>query len=136
MLKSLLNKIFSRPLTQEGFAKKFIESARKAGFDEVMDFQASEFRIRHNNGSYFNLHNAFRDYQNGDKAQKTGILNGYVSTLMESGRKRERLSTMSKPSCARLFETLACLRKFGWSTSDMVATSRTMSFIGPWAAIV
>ncbi|WP_249582367.1 DUF1444 family protein [Pseudomonas viridiflava] len=84
MLQSLLDKILGRPMTQEKFAQKFIEAARKAGYSKAMDFQASEFRVLHNNGSYFNLHNAFRDYQNGDKTQKAAILSGYVSTLLVS----------------------------------------------------
>ncbi len=111
MLQSLLDKIFSRPLTQEGFAKKFIESARKAGYSEAMDFQAGEFRIRHNNGSYFNLHNAFRDYQNGDKAEKVAILNGYVSTLLVSGQKKETVFEDVKAQLRPVIRNLAMLEE-------------------------
>jgi uncharacterized protein YtpQ (UPF0354 family) len=87
MLISLIDKIFNRPLTQDAFAKKFIDSARKAGVGETLVFEKNDFRVRHGNGSYFNLHNAFRDYQNADKAQKAAALNGYVSTLLEAGQR-------------------------------------------------
>jgi uncharacterized protein YtpQ (UPF0354 family) len=87
MLVSLLDKIFNRPLTEEAFAKKFIDSARQSGYSETLVFEKNEFRVRHGNGSYFNLHNAFRDYQNADKAQKAAALNGYVSTLLEAGQR-------------------------------------------------
>ncbi|MGB3127624.1 MAG: DUF1444 family protein [Pseudomonas sp.] len=111
MLQSLLDKIFSRPLTQEGFAKKFIESARKAGYSEAMDFQASEFRIRHNNGSYFNLHNAFHDYQNGDKTQKVAILNGYVSTLLVPGQRTGTVFENVKAQLRPVIRNLAMLEE-------------------------
>ncbi|MCM2459116.1 DUF1444 family protein [Pseudomonas sp. CG7] len=111
MLQSLLDKILSRPLTQEGFAKKFIESARKAGYSEAMDFQTSEFRIRHNNGSYFNLHNAFRDYQNGDKTQKVAILNGYVSTLLASGQRTGTVFENVKAHLRPVIRNLAMLEE-------------------------
>ncbi|WP_338512778.1 hypothetical protein VRB44_14215 [Pseudomonas trivialis] len=111
MLFSLLDKFFNRPLTDEAFAKKFMDSTRKAGFSENLNFEKNEFRIRHGDGSYFNLHNAFRDYQNADKAQKSAVLTGYVSTLLEAGRKTETVFDNVKALLRPVIRNLAMLEE-------------------------
>lgn len=111
MLFSLLDKFFNRPLTDEAFAKKFMDSTRKAGFSENLNFEKNEFRIRHGDGSYFNLHNAFRDYQNADKAQKSAVLTGYVSTLLEAGRKTETVFDNVKAQLRPVIRNLAMLEE-------------------------
>ncbi|KAF2410995.1 hypothetical protein PSAN_34290 [Pseudomonas antarctica] len=82
MFGSLLNTLFNRPLTEDAFAEKFIKAARDAGFSEPLEYVPKEFRLKHGDGGYFNLHNAFSDYQSADKAHKSDVLKGYVSTLL------------------------------------------------------
>ena len=86
MFGTLLDKLFSRPLTEDTFADKFIKTAREAGFSEPVEYVPNEFRLKHGDGGHFNLHNAFRDYQNADKPNKAGVLDGYVSTLLSYKR--------------------------------------------------
>ncbi|WP_017904541.1 DUF1444 family protein [Pseudomonas asplenii] len=87
MFGTLLGKLFNRPLTEEGFAQKFIQAVRQAGYGGNLEYVADEFRLLHGDGGYFNLHNAFRDYQKADKPQKAAVLNGYVATLLSSKNK-------------------------------------------------
>ncbi|MGR3890483.1 DUF1444 family protein [Pseudomonas sp. 1152_12] len=82
MFGSLLDKLFTRPLTEDAFAEKVIKAAREAGFSEPLEYVPKEFRLKHGDGGYFNLHNAFSDYQSADKAHKSDVLKGYVSTLL------------------------------------------------------
>jgi len=82
MFGSLLDKLFNRPLTEDAFAEKVIKAAREAGFSEPLEYAPKEFRLKHGDGSYFNLHNAFNDYQSAEKAHKSDVLKGYVSTLL------------------------------------------------------
>lgn len=84
MLGALFDKVFKRSLAPQGFARKLIAAARDAGYREPLDYLADEFRIRHGDGAYFNLHNAFRDYQNADRPGKAAVLEGYVATLLRS----------------------------------------------------
>lgn len=111
MLNSFFDKLFNRALTEEKFAKKFIESARRAGYSNALIYEESEFRLRQDNGSYFNLHNAFRDYQDGDKVQKASILNGYVATLLESGKQTGHAFEKVKAQLRPVIRNLAMLEE-------------------------
>ncbi|WP_110968835.1 hypothetical protein [Pseudomonas huaxiensis] len=84
MLGALLDKVFNRPLTQEGFARTFIKAARDAGFSGPLTYAPDDFRIEHSDGAYFNLHNAFRDYQKAERPHRAAALNGYIATLLRA----------------------------------------------------
>ncbi|WP_433886871.1 hypothetical protein [Pseudomonas vranovensis] len=92
MFRALFDTLFKRTPTEEGFARTFIKAARAGGYAEPLDYQADDFRLRYGAGSYFNLHNAYRDYLNADKGRKTEVLNSYLRGLIDS-----RNSTAAQP---------------------------------------
>lgn len=111
MLGALLDKVFNRPLDENGFARKMIEAARNAGYREPLDYLPDEFRLRHGEGAYFNLHNAFRDYQNADKPHRAAVLEGYVATLLRSRDKTSRSVEDARPLLRPVIRNLAMLEE-------------------------
>ncbi len=111
MLGALLDKVFNRPLDENGFARKMIEAARNAGYREPLEYLADEFRIRHGDGAFFNLHNAFRDYQNAEKPQRAAVLEGYVATLLRSRDKAARSFEDARPLLRPVIRNLAMLEE-------------------------
>lgn len=111
MLGALFDKVFNRPLTADGFAHKMIDAARAAGYREPLEYLADEFRIRHGDGAYFNLHNAFRDYQNANKPNKAMVLDGYVATLLRSRDKATRTFEEVRPLLRPVIRNLAMLEE-------------------------
>lgn len=111
MLGALLDKVFNRPLDENGFARKMIEAARNAGYLEPLEYLADEFRIRHGDGAFFNLHNAFRDYQNAEKPQRAAVLEGYVATLLRSRDKAARRFEDARPLLRPVIRNLAMLEE-------------------------
>lgn len=90
MFGTLLDKLFNRPLTEEAFAQKVIKAAREAGFRDTLEYVPNEFRLKHGDGGYFNLHNAFRDYQKAEKASKPSVLGGMRRRCLAISSKRRR----------------------------------------------
>ncbi|AHG41034.1 hypothetical protein N018_12705 [Pseudomonas syringae CC1557] len=84
MLKKLLNRLLNRPLTKQQFAEYLIAATREKGFTGPLDYRPEEFRIQHGDNSYLNLHNAFEEYQNADKSEKTQIVVKYVSAFIHA----------------------------------------------------
>ncbi|WP_397458400.1 DUF1444 family protein [Pseudomonas asplenii] len=129
MFGTLLGKLFNRPLTEEGFARKFIQTARQAGLSDELEYVPDEFRLLHGNGGYFNLHNAFRDYQNADKPQKDAVLKGYVATLLSSKNKTPQTFVQIRTSLRPVIRNLGMLeeirlhhvRSEGWGAPYSVA---------------
>ncbi|MFL1494383.1 DUF1444 family protein [Pseudomonas antarctica] len=111
MFGSLLNTLFNRPLTEDAFAEKFIKAARDAGFSEPLEYVPKEFRLKHGDGGYFNLHNAFSDYQSADKAHKSDVLKGYVSTLLGYKTQAPQSFEDVKPLLRPVIRNLAMLEE-------------------------
>ncbi len=111
MLGTLLAKVFNRPLDNHGFARKMIDAARGAGYREPLDYLPDEFRLRHGDGVYFNLHNAYRDYQNAARPQRTAVLDGYVATLLRSRDKSARSFADIRPLLRPVIRNLAMLEE-------------------------
>jgi len=111
MLGALLDKVFNRPLDAHGFARKMIDAARGAGYREPLDYLPDEFRLRHGDGAYFNLHNAFRDYQNAERPKKAAVIEGYVATLLRSRDKAARSFAEVRPLLRPVIRNLAMLEE-------------------------
>lgn len=111
MLGALIDKVFNRPLQPDGFARKMIEAARGAGYSEQLEYLPDEFRLRHGDGAYFNLHNAFRDYQNAERPQRPAVLEGYVATLLRSRDKASRTFEEVRPLLRPVIRNLAMLEE-------------------------
>ena len=111
MLGALLDKVFNRPLDEHGFARKMIEAARSAGYREPLDYLPDEFRLRHGDGAYFNLHNAFRDYRNAERPKQSAVLEGYVATLLRSRDKAARSLDEVRPLLRPVIRNLAMLEE-------------------------
>src|SRR5471030_3173683 len=111
MFGSLLDKLFNRPLTEDAFAEKVIKAARAAGFSEPLEYVPKEFRLKHGGGSYFNLHNAFNDYQSADKAHKAEVLKGYVSTLLSYRKETPQTFEDVRPLLRPVIRNLAMLEE-------------------------
>lgn len=111
MFGSLLDKLFNRPLTEDAFAEKIIKAARAAGFSEPLEYVPKEFRLKHGGGGYFNLHNAFNDYQSADKAHKAEVLNGYVSTLLSYKKETPQTFDDVRPLLRPVIRNLAMLEE-------------------------
>lgn len=111
MFGTLLDKLFNRPLTEEAFAQKIIKAAREAGFSDALEYVPNEFRLKHGDGGYFNLHNAFRDYQSADKAHKPDVLNGYASTLVSYKQQAPQTFEDVKPLLRPVIRNLAMLEE-------------------------
>lgn len=111
MLGALLDKVLNRPLDEHGFARKMIEAARSAGYREPLDYLPDEFRLRHGDGAYFNLHNAFRDYRNAERPKKSAVIEGYVATLLRSRDKASRSLDEVRPLLRPVIRNLAMLEE-------------------------
>lgn len=111
MLGALIDKVFNRPLQPDGFARKMIEAARGAGYSEQLEYLPDEFRLRHGDGAYFNLHNAFRDYQNAERPHRPAVLEGYVATLLRSRDKTSRTFEEVRPLLRPVIRNLAMLEE-------------------------
>lgn len=92
MFRALFDTLFKRTPTEEGFARTFIKAARAGGYAEPLEYLADDFRLRYGDNSYFNLHNAYHDYLNADKARKAEVLNSYLRALIDT-----RNSTAAQP---------------------------------------
>ncbi|WP_273820942.1 DUF1444 family protein [Pseudomonas asplenii] len=123
MFGTLLGKLFNRPLTEEEFARKFIQAARQAGYGDHLEYVPDEFRLLHGNGGYFNLHNAFRDYQKAEKPKKAAVLDGYVATLLNTKSKTPQTFAQVRPALRPVIRNLGMLdevrlhhvRSEGWA---------------------
>ena len=82
MLREFFDGLFNRPPTQDGFAQKMIKAARDSGYSATLEYLPDEFRLRHGDNGFFNLHNAYRDYLKADKQHKPQVLSGYLATLL------------------------------------------------------
>lgn len=112
MFGTLFDKLFNRPLTEEAFAQKVIKAARDAGFSGPLEYVPNEFRLSHGDGDgYFNLHNAFRDYQSAEKSQKPNVLNGYASTLLNYKKDAPQSFEEVKPLLRPVIRNLAMLEE-------------------------
>lgn len=129
MFGPLLDKLFNRPVTEEGFAQRFIKAARDAGFSGPLDYRPSEFRLLHDNGAYFNLHNAFRDYQSADKAHKPSVLNGYVSTLINAKQTAPQTFERVRPLLRPVIRNLAMLEEV------RLHQARTLGWDAPYSTV-
>ncbi|QXI26188.1 DUF1444 family protein [Pseudomonas vanderleydeniana] len=109
MFGTLLGKLFNRPLTEEGFVRQFIQAVRQAGYHDTLEYVPEEFRLLHGNGGYFNLHNAFRDYQRADKPKRTAVLNGYVATLLSTKDKAPQTFEQVRPTLRPVIRNLGML---------------------------
>ncbi|TBU97562.1 DUF1444 domain-containing protein [Phytopseudomonas dryadis] len=85
MLSALFDRLFKRTPSPERFARLFIAAARKAGYRGELEFEPDEFRVSHDNGSFFNLHNAYHAYNKAGRAERDNVLQGFASTLMSAG---------------------------------------------------
>lgn len=111
MFGNLLDKTFNRPVTEDEFAQKFIKAAREAGYSDDLQYSPDEFRISHGDSGYFNLHNAFRDYQNADKPKKPEVLNGYVATLLRYKKNAPQTFEQIRPLLRPVIRNLAMLEE-------------------------
>lgn len=111
MLGALIDRVFNRPLNEDGFARKMMNAARSAGYREPLEYQQDEFRICHGDGAYFNLHNAFRDYQNADKPNRSAVLDGYVATLLRSRDKSVSTFEDVRPHLRPIVRSLTMLEE-------------------------
>ncbi|WP_439864609.1 DUF1444 family protein [Pseudomonas antarctica] len=125
MFGTLIDKLFNRPLTEEAFAQKVIKAARQVGFSGPLVYVPKEFRLDHGDGGgFFNLHNAFRDYQNAEKSRKAAVLNGYASTLLNYRNNAPERFEDVRPLLRPVIRNLAMLeevrlykvRTDGWDT--------------------
>lgn len=73
----------SSTVSPNKFAKIFLASARKQGFQKAMTYDASDFRffIDNDKSNIFHLTNAYRDYRNAEKAERENVLSKYTSSL-------------------------------------------------------
>lgn len=109
MFGTLLGKLFNRPLTEKGFAQTFIQAVRRAGYGGHLQYVPDEFRLLHGDGGYFNLHNAFRDYQRADKPHRAAVLNGYVATLLSAKDKTPQTFEQIRPALRPVIRNLGML---------------------------
>ncbi|WP_025135966.1 hypothetical protein [Achromobacter sp. DH1f] len=76
-----LDKLFRRQPTQDQFAKLFIDAARRHGCPDDIGYRTDKFQLLFEDGTHFELLNAYRDYCNADRAQKPALLRIHIKAL-------------------------------------------------------
>ncbi len=81
MLQALIGKLFKDKPDPDRFAGKFMDAVRANGYPHPLEYESDTFRIRHANGSYFNLHNAYQAYLNAPRGQQRKALLAFSGLL-------------------------------------------------------
>ena len=129
MLRDFFDGLFNRPPTQDGFAQKMIKAARDSGYSATLEYLPDEFRLRHGDNGFFNLHNAYRDYLQADKQHKAQVLKGYLATLLGAENSPTLTFEQVRPMLRPVIRNLAMLeevrlhhvRSEGWDSPYIVA---------------
>jgi len=81
VISRLLDRWFKDKPTPEAFAAKVIQTARQLGIDKRLEYQADQFRIAYDGGSFFNLHNAYTAYLEVERGRQREVLERFTSIL-------------------------------------------------------
>lgn len=81
MLQALIGKLFKDKPDPDRFARTFMDAVRANGYMQPLEYEPDTFRIRHGNGSYFNLHNAYQAYLGAPRGQQRKALLAFSGLL-------------------------------------------------------
>ena len=81
MISRLLDRWFKDKPTADAFAAKVIQTARLLGIDKPLEYQADQFRIAYDGGSFFNLHNAYSAYLDVERGRQRDVLERFTRIL-------------------------------------------------------
>ncbi len=81
MFSAIIGNLFKDKPDQDRFARKFMKAVRRNGYAHELEYEADAFRIRHANGSYFNLHNAYHAYLGAPRGQQREALQSFSRLL-------------------------------------------------------
>jgi hypothetical protein len=111
MFKALFDRLFNRPPTPDAFAQKIIQAAREGGYRSDLDYQADEFRVGYGDQCYFNLHNAYHEYQQAAPAQRPQVLTHYVNILLGTQDKAPQPFEEVRPLLRPVIRSLGMLEE-------------------------
>lgn len=135
MFSAILGNLFKDKPDQDRFARKFMDAVRSNGYPHELAYEADTFRIRHANGSYFNLHNAYHAYMSAPRGQQRKALQSF-SSLLGIHEKDEAMSwEQARPLLRPLVRSITQLEEInlhhaeqdGWDAASMQLQYRRLS---------
>lgn len=135
MFSAFFGNLFKDKPDPDRFARKFIDAVRSNGYPHELEYEADTFRIRHANGSYFNLHNAYHAYLGAPRGQQRKALLAF-SSLLGVHEKDDAMSwEQARPLLRPLIRSITQLEEInlhhaeqdGWDAPPMQLKYRRLS---------
>ncbi|WP_269790567.1 hypothetical protein [Stenotrophomonas sp. Iso1] len=123
MFSALIGKLFKDKPDPDRFAQKFMEAVRAKGYPHALEYDADTFRIRHANGSYFNLHNAYQAYLGAPRAQQRKALESFSQLLGIHDNDEAMTLEQARPLLRPLIRSITQLEEINLHHAEQVGWS-------------
>lgn len=110
MFQALLDRFFKDKPDRDAFARLYMASVRKRLGERTMVYERDEFRILGDNGSFFNLHNAYHAYVRAPRGQQRETLEVF-SRLFGQHNQEDLTLDRARPLLRPILRSLAQLEQ-------------------------
>src|SRR4051812_15476019 len=86
----LLDRLFSRPLSQDDFAKLITKRLRASGETGPIEYDATQFRLSRSADHVLFLHNVFQQYLRLPKSEQENLIRSFLTTWHTIGLEAPR----------------------------------------------